>query len=248
MSNQGYPVFLDPERYMKCRVSYGPLGRLKMWSEHRALDRCLAATTGVNTVFDVPCGPGRLFPYWMRRGLGVTAMDMSEPMIEVAAALHHKLGLEGSVSVGDAFQLEGDAAKADLVASVRFVYYFEPEKRIALFRSLAAASRRYVLIQYKTSATWKGHRNDARSRSKRRSKHFSTRQQILDEVRAAGLIPLRVEPIGEFSDRAFVIAEKAQPAANGSQSEHADVHVSPAPGRVWASALRWVTRQGRPEE
>jgi SAM-dependent methyltransferase len=125
-------------------------------------------------VLDVPCGPGRIYHYWSRRGFDVTGMDMSEPMVGAAAATRAKLGIAGSDSVGDAFGFEGSPPKADLVASVRFVYYFEPEKRIALMRSLGAAARKYVLIQYKTSATYKGSRNAAKLARKKgkRSKHF----------------------------------------------------------------------------
>lgn len=210
-ADPSYPVFLDPEGYTRLRVSYGPLGRLKQWSEHRALDACLALTEGVKTICDVPCGPGRIFHYWKRRGFKVHGRDFSGPMAEAAGKLHKALGLEGTVAQGDAFHLQAALPEVpDLVASVRFVYYFEGEQRIRLLQSLATASRRYVLAQFKTCETYKGARNEARTAAKKRNKHFCTNDQMIAEIRQAGMNPLLVQPIGEFSDRIFVLAEKPQ--------------------------------------
>lgn len=235
MADASYPVFLDPAQYDKLRVSNGPLGRLKQWSEQRALDACLAATDGVKTICDTPCGPGRIFHHWKRMGYRVHGRDFSQPMVEAATRLHAELKLEGSVAAGDAFHLQDAVPEmSDLVASVRFVYYFPSEQRVTLLRSLASASRRYVLAQFKTSETYRGRRNEARCRVENRGKHHCPNAQMLQEIREAGLTPLRVEPIGEFSDRVFVLAEKAQPGANPA------VHISPAPGRLIASLLRPV--------
>ncbi len=240
MSELSYPVFRDPEQYTKLRVSHGMLGRLKQWSEHKALDGCLSTTEGVKTICDVPCGPGRLFYYWQRKNLRVHGRDFSQPMADAATRLHAELKLDGTVAAGDAFHLQGAVTETpDLVASVRFVYYFESPERVRLLRSLAAASRRYVLAQFKTSETYRGRRNDARSRVENRGKHHCSSAQMLQEVREAGLTPLRVQPIGEFSDRVFVLAEKPQPG------EAPAVHISRAPGRQMASFAALVGA-GRP--
>lgn len=232
MTDASYPVFLDPEGYTKLRVSRGPLGRMKMWSEHRALDACMAPAEGVKTIVDVPCGPGRIFHYWKGRGFKVHGRDFSGPMAEAAGKLHRVLGLEGTVAQGDAFHLkEALPETPDLVASVRFVYYFEGEQRVRLLRSLAEASRRYVLAQFKTSETYKGARNEAKSRGKKRSKHFCTNEQMIAEIREAGMNPLLVQPIGEFSDRIFVLAEKPQ-------AQTPQVRIARARGGFWAGILR----------
>lgn len=232
MSDPSYPVFLDPAKYDKLRVSNGPLGRLKQWSEQKALDGCLSAMEGVRTVCDTPCGPGRIFHHWKRKGYRVHGRDFSKPMVEAATRLHAHLKLEGSVAEGDAFHLQDAVAEtSDLVASVRFVYYFPSEQRVTLLRSLASASRRYVLAQFKSSETYRGRRNEARCRVENRGKHHCPNSQMLQEIRDAGLNPLRIEPIGEFSDRVFVLAEKPQPGATPI------VHVSPAPGRLIATLL-----------
>lgn len=239
MTDPSYPVFLDPEGYTKLRVSYGLLGRLKQWSEHKALDACIAVTVGVKTICDVPCGPGRIFHYWKRHSFKVHGRDFSGPMAEAAGRLHAQVKLEGTVATGDAFYVKAALPEVpDMVASVRFVYYFEGEQRVRLLRALAAASRRYVLAQFKTSETYKGARNEARA-SKNRSKHFCSNEQMIKEVREAGLIPLRIQPIGEFSDRVFVLAEKPQEGAAPA------LHTARARGGWLAGILRAVTRPSR---
>lgn len=233
MSELSYPVFRDPDQYTKLRVSHGPLGRLKQWSELKALDACLSLTEGVKTICDVPCGPGRLFYYWQRKGFRIHGRDFSQPMADAAQRLHSEQKLKGTVAAGDAFHLEGALPETpDMVASVRFVYYFESPERVQLLRSLGAASRRYVLTQFKSNETHRGRRNDARVRVEKRGKHHCSNAQMIHEIRQAGLTPLRIQPIGEFSDRVFVLAEKPQPGAAPA------VQIAPAPGRVMAALLR----------
>ncbi|MBN1866144.1 glycosyltransferase family 39 protein [Candidatus Sumerlaeota bacterium] len=210
-----YPQFRNPEKYMKCRVSRTPLGLAKTRTEERALERCLALATGVRTVCDVPSGPGRLFSFWRGRDYRVLGVDFSEPMVEAAREAHRSLGVEGAVAQGDAFHLADALDETpDLVACVRFAYYFDEAKRIDLLRSLAGASRRYVLVQYKSNETIKGQKNliqsVARQRRAHRAKRFCSYSEIVHEVTRAGLVLLCIEPVGQMSDRVFVLAEKPQ--------------------------------------
>jgi len=210
-----YPVFTDPEAYMRRRAKSTPMGLLKSWTEAHALRRCLSGATNVRTVCDVPCGPGRLFPFWQRLGARVHGFDISAPMVKAAENARRENHLSGSVRSGDAFDLgRGSCPTWDVVASVRFLYYFERERRIALLRSFAAASRRYVLVQYKTAETLKGRINQIRRERKNGAdggeggKHFCSYDQITEEVAESGLTLLKIAPIGELSDRVFVLAEK----------------------------------------
>lgn len=236
MKSDDYPVFTDPEGYSKLREPGGLAGWFKTRAENKALTRCLSQTHDVHTVLDIPCGPGRLFPYWHHRHFSVIGMDFSVQMVAAADRKHHDMHLDGRVARGDAFHLEAMPEEhPELVASVRFVYYFEPSERVELMRSLGKASTHYVLIQFKTSETWKGHHNEIRSKAKARGKRFCTNEEILKEVREAGLTPLMLEPIGEFSDRAFLLAEKGQTGAQ--------LIVHKAPGGFWAGILRALGRE-----
>ncbi|MFP4058759.1 MAG: methyltransferase domain-containing protein [Candidatus Brocadiia bacterium] len=231
-----YPLFRKPDSYLRNREG-GPLrGALKRAAERRALGRCLDRLRRVRTLCDAPCGPGRLFRFWRRRGLRVSGVDLSGEMVEAARAEAHRLGLEGAVRQADAFQLPRQAgARPDVVACVRFAYYFPRSRRIELLRGLARASRRYVLVEYKTSETLKGRRNLARHSERKPylAKHFCTYDEMRRELAEAGLRGLAIVPIGPFSDRAFVLAER-RPA--GAPPAPAPVPVLRHPRRAAVAA------------
>lgn len=208
-----YPLFKKPIEYMNFRKGGFFRGHFKRWSERRAIDRCLSGLSDIRTVCDCPCGPGRLFPYWKRKSLRIIGVDLSDPMVDAAVGKQNELGIYGSILKGDAFNLKPYLKeKPDLVASVRFCYYFDGGNRIDLLQSLASASRRYILVQYKTSQTRKGKRNLARIKSGKRShpssKKYCSHQDIINEVLEAGLICQRIESVSEASDFVFVLAEK----------------------------------------
>ena len=215
LDSRAYPVFTEPADYMACREGGHLLVHTKRFFERRAIRRCLDGLTDIRAVVDVPCGPGRLFPYWRRRGFVVTGMDFSMPMVAAATERHRDLGLQGRVLWGDAFRPETYPGEVpDLVASVRFVYYFGREQRVALLEALAAVSRRYVLAQYKTWETLRGRKTQGRTRRKHgaNGKQFCSRAEIAEELQQASLTCLRIEPIGPWSDRVFVMAERASGA------------------------------------
>lgn len=208
-----YPLFVNPKEYLEFRKGGFFLGYFKKWSEWRAIDRCLMGIEDISTVCDAPCGPGRLFPYWQKRRLRVIGVDLSVPMVGAAKTRHSQMDLCGYVIRGDAFHLQECLAEApDMVASVRFCYYFDREERVNLLHSLASVSRRYLLLQYKTFETLKGRRNFGCIRSGRRShpssKRYCSYHSIAEEIAGAGLKCLRVKPISEASDRVFVLVRK----------------------------------------
>ena len=203
-----YPVFRDPKGYLARREGrFAPKTLLKKWYERRAIDRCLSHTSRVASVCDVPCGPGRLFEVWRDRGWRVTGMDLSEEMVEASRVRHQQLELGGEIIHHNAF--EPSETVVDLVASIRFVYYFEKEKRIELIRSLAEISNRYLLLQYKTVETRKGRKNANKPLNKNRAyaKYHCTNREIAEEIAEAGLTLLTIELISQSSDRVFVLAE-----------------------------------------
>ncbi len=239
-----YPLFHDPVKYVRLRCRKGPTGWLREWSETRALRRCLAAVQGVRTLWDVPCGPGRLFSFWHRQGYRVDGFDLSPEMVAAARTEHDACGLAGTVGRADAFHLDGaSSCRPNVVVSVRFAYYFDAVHRGELLRALAAASSRYVLVQYKTDATPRGARN-ARLKRRRNSGgemavRFCGYDTMAQEMRAAGLRPITLVPIGAFSDRVFVLGEKTTGAdATDTRSPcraRRPPRLAAALGRLWAT-------------
>lgn len=200
------PAFLDVDRYL-ARRSGGWSHPWRHWSERRALVRALARTAPIESVLDCPCGPGRVFWFWAERGVRVIGLDRSPTFTPVAQERLDALGLQGRIIQGEVADLGTLLPhRVDLVACIRFAYYFEPEDRPGLLRVLAAASRRYVLVQYKTTETWKGRRNQRIGRNQ--GKHFASLARIQDEVADAGLRMLAFVPHGPTSDRALVLAER----------------------------------------
>jgi len=131
-------------------------------------------------------------------------------MVEAAAARMRAMRIAGEVRKGDVFHLaEALGEPADIVACVRFCYYFDRAGRVQVLRALAAASRRYVLVQYKTLETSKGRSNAARAaRQSRTPKYWCTDGEIRAELAEAGLKCLCIRPIGWASDFTFVLAKK----------------------------------------
>ena len=238
-----YPEFNNPEEYTACREPRSMRGRFKTRSEQRAINRCLAHTSDCRSVCDIPSGAGRLFPYWKSRGLPVHGVDISAPMVEAATRRHRELGLDGTVTQGDAFSLATSLAEPpDLIACVRFLYYFDRDRRIRLMTALAAAARRYLLLQFRSCDTYRGRVSLLREQMDPSDSHllvhFSSVEDIIADIRAAGLVPLRVEFISEFSDRVYALAAKPDEAARSADT----AAVFPRRNRTIAAFLDKLSR------
>jgi predicted TPR repeat methyltransferase len=206
-----YPIFKDPAGYLKTRRGSWVLSFIKQRGEQQALDRCLASLPDIRLVCDVPCGFGHLFPYWHRKKFRIIGMDLSEPMVISAKEVLRKHKISGDVLYGDIFSLlEHLQERPDLIACVRFIYYFERSQRGKLLQTLAAASNRYVLVQYKSTDTLRGKMVMDRKRKQGMpiSKQFCSLSEIEEEFEEAGLTAIRMVPISQFSDRVFIIANK----------------------------------------
>lgn len=206
-----YPVFEHPDSYLKTRRGSWVYRFFKERGEQRALDQCLSSLTDVRLVCDAPCGFGHLFPYWHRKKFRFIGLDLSMPMVTLARERLREQKINGEVRYGDIFSLsEHLKERPDLIACVRFIYYFERSQRVKLLQALAAASNRYVLVQYRTKETFRG--RWTLYRRKRQGvpivKQFSLLSEIEEELREAGLAMIRAVPISQFSDRIFVIANK----------------------------------------
>ena len=148
-------------------------------------------------------------------GYRIYGVEISTPMVQHASMVHQQHGMQGGVIEGDIFKLDELLPEIpDLVACIRFAYYFGQESRLKLLHALARASRRYVLIQYKTDETFKGRRNLARQLKSTKPRknhllwHFVSRHAIENEFHLANLTPLKICKIGPFSDRVYILAEK----------------------------------------
>lgn len=215
-----YPVFRDAEKYLRTREPNRWKTRIKQRLEQRALRKCLGGLPLRDGVLDIPCGPGRLFPFWSTLGIPVYAADYSEEFVAHAKELHGKLIGEGWVTQGDAFQVSSltelqDGILPSLIASVRFIYYFTPHRRARLLKSLSLVGAPFLLTQYIIKDSWRSRRKRFLAwlfRTRKSDgvrvhlrKRRVTREQMLAELAKAGIDVLRVVPAGPLSDRFYVI-------------------------------------------
>ena len=204
-----YPLFKDPEGYLRLRQPGGVLGVVKNMGEHRALGACLRDLGDLVTVLDIPCGPGRLFPYYRRRGLCVTGADFGTEMLAAAVRCRAKLGLAGGDCRADAFCLPWRDDAFDCVISVRFAYYFERLRRLALLEELARVASRGIVVQVKIAYGMMNvaRRVTGRAKKRNRGKLLLEKREILADFADAGLEVVRIAPLSHLrSDRAFVAA------------------------------------------
>ena len=92
-----YPLFENPEEYLKFRNGKFIFGFFKRWFENRAIEKSIKGLDDIHSVCDIPCGPGWLFPYWRQEGYKAIGADLSEPMVEAAREIRKHLNLEGRV-------------------------------------------------------------------------------------------------------------------------------------------------------
>ncbi len=195
----------DPESSLQGRGRLG-FGAYASWAERRALSRCLQTTGPLTRICDCPSGAGRLVPFWNRLGVTILCVDPSAEMVAAAAKRIAHARAPGRAIEARAENLFAVALpQPDLVASVRFGGLSDRSSRLRLLRAFAAATRRFVLVEYRTTETRKGRRSAAREL---RAQAYCSREEIECELAAADLRMRAFEPISRFSDRAFVLGER----------------------------------------
>jgi arsenate reductase len=221
-----YPVFVDPDRYMKLRRGQSGVSlhnQVELWALRRLL-RGVAVDRGL---LDVPCGPGRLFPMWKALKLPILGVDYSKDFVVHARAMLTEMQYPGKVMQWDAFRLDQlDEVRNDppsLIACVRFIYYFDGPKRLELLRKLAGLGAPHLLIQYLVSDSLLGRRRafaDRRRGDSRRAhrgghirKDRMPHRTVLAELEAAGLRVLRSVGASPGSERVYYLCEPGLPPA-----------------------------------
>ncbi|HTO87935.1 MAG TPA: class I SAM-dependent methyltransferase [Thermoanaerobaculia bacterium] len=203
------------DEYDSCR--YGtPLGRRRNRRDLAAIARALAEAkrrgAPITSGLDLPCGTGRLFSLLGDRGVLVTGADVSLEMMRVA---RRKFGSGLRMLQCSAEQIPCSTGSFDGVFSIRFILHLDRPTRIQVFREMARVSRRWLIIDIRhrynlRSVVWPlaarlGLRRDVPFRFSRRG--------LAEELRESGLRLVAIFPsrryVGFFSDKWFVLAEKA---------------------------------------
>jgi SAM-dependent methyltransferase len=114
----------------------------KLIASIRAADRDAA----LHSALEFGCGPGRRIPAFLRRGIAVTAVDISPRMLQIAGENIARFGgsavfLETSAFVADA------SLRFDLVTIARVMQHVPSSEGVELVRMLASRVRRGGYLQ-----------------------------------------------------------------------------------------------------
>jgi hypothetical protein len=169
-----------------------------------------AALRPGDRVLDCPAGAGRLAGFLGGRGLAVFAAEPSGPMRSHAAAALAAAGLPRRVAAADALALPFRDRSFDLVLCHRLAHHLEGEgERRALLRSLAAASRRWVLLSWFDAMSLQHLRRVLRRPFRPSRRHAVTRGTIERDAAAAGLRAVAVRGLRpRVSELAFALLER----------------------------------------
>ena len=174
----------------------------------------LLARTGLGRgarVLDCPAGAGRLADLLAARGLSVVAADQSVAMLGHAAGALSGAGLPRLLAAADALALPFRDGGFDLVLCHRLIHHLgtEPERR-ALLRSLAAATRRWVILSWFDAATLQHLRRAIRRPFRPSGRHAVTRATLARDAAYAGLRAVAsLAPRPWVSEITFALLEKA---------------------------------------
>jgi SAM-dependent methyltransferase len=164
-------------------------------------------------VLDCPSGAGRLAGLLAARGLSVAAADQSEAMLAHASAALAAAGLPRRAAAADALALPFRDGAFDLVLCHRLLHHLGKEgERRALLASLAAASRRWVLLSWFDALSLQHLRRALRRPFRPSRRHAVTRASLLRDAAAAGLRPAAFLALRPWvSEVSFVLLERGSP-------------------------------------
>lgn len=157
------------------------------------------------SVLDVPCGAGRLFPALAQRGAAVTGVDVSAEMLRGTPR-------DQRVVQADALALPFAALSFDAVVCCRLAHHLHARDDVArLFAELARVARRFVIVSFWDSTSlpaWRTRVGLKRSEGAR-GRVARSRREITELLRASALEPRTFRASFRFvSQQTFVLAER----------------------------------------
>ena len=147
-------------------------------------------STARGDVLDVGCGTGENFEY-LGKASSVTALDLSEEMIEEGRRRRRQLGAEVRLVVGDAQELPFPRARFDTVVSAFSSCTF-PDF-VAAFREMVRVTKpggRLLLVEHgRSSLGWIARRQDRNVERVYERSGCRNNRDVLADLSEAGLDP-----------------------------------------------------------
>ncbi|MCB9832184.1 MAG: class I SAM-dependent methyltransferase [Planctomycetes bacterium] len=167
--------------------------RLRDRREQSMWRRALEPVGRVAAILDCPAGTGRFWPLLVEMTGSLHAVDASAEMLAAARARHPDLPL-ADARVAMAQDLPQADASFPLVFSSRLLHHLPArEDRRAVLAGLARVSSGWLAFSTWRSGNWMSWRRGRAGRQEERaSRYFLPIEEILADVAACGLEPVRI--------------------------------------------------------
>jgi SAM-dependent methyltransferase len=180
--------------------------------EQALVHRAFASIGTVKSILDCPCGTGRFWGTLSRYCSELHVADASAEMIEAGRAQNPEIGITHE-TVARAQDLPHEGDSIDVVFCSRLLHHFpERSQRVEILSSLAAVARRHVVFSIWLTGNLKHSRDRSRARHRPEgdvTRFFVRRQDLEDEIRAAGLAVRSVlHKLRGISPLAMVVTDK----------------------------------------
>lgn len=179
----------------------------------RALDEAARRGHPVRTALDLPCGTGRLVPFFRDRAIRGFGADISLAMMSHARRKH---GSALPVLRCEASAIPLPDASVDAVLAIRFFFHLDHPTRLEVLREMRRVSRRWLVLDFRHryNLRWLSWRVRRRLGLMREIPHRFTREGLDEELRQAGLRLISAAAsrryFGWLSDKWIVLAEKRE--------------------------------------
>ena len=165
------------------------------------------------TALDLPCGTGRLVPFFRDRAIRGFGADISLAMMSHARRKH---GSALPVLRCEASAIPLPDASVDAVLAIRFFFHLDHPTRLEVLREMRRVSRRWLVLDFRHryNLRWLSWRVRRRLGLMREIPHRFTREGLDEELRQAGLRLISAAAsrryFGWLSDKWIVLAEKRE--------------------------------------
>ncbi len=185
----------------------GLKGSIVNWLEQRLLIKALSGLPSGSLVLDLPVGTGRMSRRMAAEGFRPVGVDISAPMLKLAARLSDEEGRSAELVRGDGESLPFADRSLGAGVCFRLMSHLPGDARVRLLREMArvAASRVVAVYQpHKITAWWLVYGGILR---RRLPLHYASPDELEREFAAAGLRPVRSHALLRwvFMERAYVL-------------------------------------------
>lgn len=168
----------------------------------------LISTTEAAVVLDLPCGPGRFVPVWVRHATRVILADASSAVVQFVG---ENLPPNGSCVETRAEDIDLPDQSVDLIFSHRFLPHVRDRAlRTRILSEFYRVTRRYLVVSH-YSRSWSTRiRWWFRSTFTREDRHdvLSSERQLLYEVQNVGFRLIRRERLRRYPSGSYFLFER----------------------------------------